>query len=78
MLKQPNVNPTYFGIIEFKYITKKQYEEKGDTIVKEVFEDAVAQLNKYKTSEELMKVKNLKKWAIVFVNDKCVINEEII
>lgn len=78
LLKQPNVNPTYFGIIELKYITKKQYEEKGDTIVKEVFEDAVAQLNKYKTSEELMKVKNLKKWAIVFVNDKCVINEEII
>lgn len=45
---------------------KRQYEEKGEAIVKEVFEDAVDQLNKYETSQELMKVKNLKKWAIVY------------
>ena len=77
LLKQANVDPNYFAIIEFKYITKKQYEEKGDSIVKEVLQDAVTQLNKYKSSQELMKVKNLKKWAIVFVNDKCVINEEV-
>lgn len=78
LLKQPNVNPNYFAIIEFKYITKKQYEEKGEAIVKETFDEAVTQLNKYKTSEELKKISNLKKWAIIFVNDKCVINAEII
>lgn len=78
LLKQPNVNPNYFAIIEFKYITKKQYEEKGEAIVKEVFDEAVTQLNKYKTSKELKKISNLKKWAIIFVNDKCVINAEII
>lgn len=78
LIKQANVDPNYFAIIEFKYITKKQYDEKGDAIVKEIFEDEVDQLNKYKTSHELMKVKNLKKWAIVFVNDKCVVNEEVL
>lgn len=77
LLKQPTATPNFFGIIEFKYITKKQYEDKGDALVKSMLDDAKTQLNKYQSSRELCEIPNLKKWALVFVNDKCVVNEEI-
>ena len=64
------MNPKYFAIIELKYITKSKYEEKGQDIV-------IEQLNKYKLSEELKNIKNLKKWAVIFVNDKCLANVEV-
>ena len=35
-------------------------------------------VKKYNSSEELMTLPNLKKWAIVFVNDRCVVNIEIV
>ena len=71
------MNPKYFGIIELKYISKSKYKEKGEEIVKEKLKEAKEQLEKYKLSKELSEIKNLKKWAIVFVNDKCYANEEI-
>lgn len=77
LLKQVNMNPKYFAIIELKYITKSKYEEKGQDIVKEKLEEAIEQLNKYKLSEELKNIKNLKKWAVIFVNDKCLANVEV-
>lgn len=40
-------------------------------------EEAIAQINKYKTSEELANICNLKKWVLVFVKDQCVVNIEI-
>ncbi|MCI7443376.1 MAG: ATP-binding protein [Clostridium sp.] len=77
LLKRVNMNPKYFGIIELKYISKSKYKEKGEEIVKEKLKEAKEQLEKYKLSKELSEIKNLKRWAIVFVNDKCYANEEI-
>lgn len=77
LLKQANVKPTYFAIIELKYISKKDYEVEGETVVERNLKEAVEQLERYTSSEELSKVKNLKKWAIVFVGEKCVANKEI-
>ena len=71
------MEPKYFGIMELKYISKSKYEEKGEEIVKEKLEEAKEQLKKYNTSEELKNIINLKKWAIIFVNDKCVANIEL-
>jgi len=71
------IKPKYYGIIELKYITKKEYEQQGEDLVNRRKEEAIAQINKYKTSEELMNLPNLKKWVLVFVKDKCVINLEI-
>ena len=71
------MEPKYFGIMELKYISKSKYEEKGEEIVKEKLEEAKEQLKKYNTSEELKNIINLKKWAIIFVNDKCVANIEV-
>lgn len=78
LLKQVNIDPAYFAIFELKYISKREYEEKGEDIVKERLDEAIVQLKKYKTSYELKNIENLKKWAIVFVGDKCVVNKEII
>lgn len=77
LLKQANMEPNYFGIFELKYITKGQYDKLGDKIVEEKTREAIEQLNKYKYSEELVALQNLKKWAVVFVNDKCVVNIEV-
>ena len=77
LLKQVNMEPKYFGIMELKYISKSKYEERGEEIVKEKLNEAKEQLKKYDKSEELKNMKNLKKWAIVFVNDKCYANVEI-
>ena len=71
------MEPKYFGIMELKYISKSKYEERGEEIVKEKLNEAKEQLKKYDKSEELKNMKNLKKWAIVFVNDKCYANVEI-
>lgn len=77
LLKQINVNPTFFAIFELKYIKKKDYEEYGEKIVEEKLTEAKLQLKQYETAEELNSIKNLKKWAIVFAGEKCVANEEI-
>ena len=77
LLKQVNMEPKFFGIMELKYISKSKYDEKGEEIVKEKLNEAKEQLKKYDRSEELKNMKNLKKWAIVFVNDKCYANVEI-
>lgn len=77
LLKQINVNPTFFAIFELKYIKKKDYEEYGEKLVEEKLTEAKIQLKQYETAEELKNIKNLKKWAIVFAGEKCVANEEI-
>lgn len=77
LLKQVNVEPTYFAIFELKYIKVSEYKDQGDTIVQYHLNEAINQLKKYETCDELKKIKNLKKWAIVFVGDKCMANEEI-
>lgn len=77
LLKQVNMEPTYFGIFELKYISKLQFNNEGEEIVKKKTEEAITQLKNYNNSEELKHIPNLKKWAIVFVNDKAVVNIEI-
>jgi len=77
LLKQVNMKPKYFGIMELKYISKSKYKERGEEIVEEKLNEAKEQLEKYDKSEELKNIKNLKKWAIVFVNDKCYANVEV-
>lgn len=77
LLKQINMEPTYFAIFELKYITKAEYERDGEAVVEAKKKEAIEQLQKYNTSDELKSLPNLKKWAIVFVNDRCVGNLEV-
>lgn len=77
LLPQPAVTPDYYAIFELKYISKSEYEKFGDAIVEKKKEEALNQLKTYLQSEELRKIPQLKKWALVFVNDKCVVNMEL-
>lgn len=77
LLNNHIINPRYYGIIELKYITKKEHEKHGEAIVNQRKEEAIVQINKYKNSQELSSYENLKKWVLVFVCDKCVVNLEI-
>lgn len=77
LLSNHLVEPTYYGIIELKYITRKEYDKYGDKIVDQRKSEAITQIENYKTSKELLTYKNLKKWVLVFVKDKCVVNLEI-
>ncbi|MEG1830174.1 MAG: AAA family ATPase, partial [Cellulosilyticaceae bacterium] len=49
LLKQVNIEPTYFAIFELKYISKKEYTEKGEGIIKERLAEALVQLEKYRS-----------------------------
>lgn len=74
LLRREAVEPKYFGIFELKYITKASCEKYGTKLVEEKKQEALEQLKKYNTSQELLSLKALKKWVLVFVNDKCVVN----
>ena len=60
--------PRYYGMFELKYISKKDYTEE---LLKKKLDEAKKQLMRYKESEELKNMENMKKWALVFVGDEC-------
>jgi hypothetical protein len=66
----------FYAMIELKHIKKGKYNENGDKAVKARLAEATAQLNRYAPAPELAALPKLKKWALVFVGDKCVVNEE--
>jgi hypothetical protein len=67
----------YYALIELKHIKKGEYNESGDKAVKAKLAEAAAQLNRYAPAPGLTALPKLKKWALVFVGDKCVVNEEL-
>ena len=78
LLKQGNLEPNFFSIFELKYISKSQFESGGEKLIEEKANEAINQLKQYTQSKELSIIDyKLKKWALVFVNDKCVFNKEV-
>jgi len=62
-------------MIEFKYLSKA--DDKEENILCKL-EAAKEQLGRYNDSAKFKGMHNLKKWAVVFVGDKCVRNEEVL
>jgi hypothetical protein len=67
----------YYALIELKHIKKGEYNESGNKAVEAKLAEAREQLNRYAPASELTALPKLKKWALVFVGDKCVANEEL-
>ncbi|MDR1205628.1 MAG: ATP-binding protein [Peptococcaceae bacterium] len=67
----------YYAIIELKYVKKGEYQESGGKAAEAKLAEAAAQLNRYAPAPELTALPKLKKWALVFAGDQCVVNEEI-
>jgi len=74
LLRREPIDPSYFAILEVKYIKKSEYETYGEEIVVEKKNEAISQIMKYQSSQELRDLSELKKWVTVFVADKCFIN----
>jgi hypothetical protein len=67
----------YYAMIELKHIKKGEFNESGNRAVEAELAGAKEQLNRYAPAPELTALPKLKKWALVFVGDKCVVNEEL-
>jgi hypothetical protein len=68
----------FYAMIELKHIKKGEYEkEGGDKAVETKLAEAAAQLKRYAPAPELAALPKLKKWALIFAGDKCVVNEEL-
>lgn len=74
LLKRPGIDVNFYAMIEFKYLSKA--DDKEENIIRKLHE-AKEQLNRYNDSPKFKEMKNLRKWAVVFAHDKCVINEEL-
>jgi len=74
LMRRPGIDVNYYAIIEFKYLSKADGSE-GNIVRK--LEEATKQLERYSGSPKFKGMERLKKWAIVFVQDECVRNEEI-
>ena len=71
LLIPKEANKNYYTImIEFKYLKKEEANK-----LKEKQEEARKQLKKYSDKEEMKALENLKKYAIVAVNDKIYVEE---
>lgn len=75
LMKRPGIDVNYYAIIEFKYLSKA--EGKEENIIYKLAE-AKKQLQRYNDSPKFKGMKNLKKWAVVFVQDECMRNEELV
>jgi hypothetical protein len=67
----------YYAMIELKHIKKGEYQESGNKAMEAQLAEAIAQLNRYAPAPELVALPKLKKWALVFVGEKCVANEAL-
>jgi len=77
LLRREPIEPAYFGIFEIKYIKQSDYQKEGLELVEQKKQEAVEQIKKYNTSQELLDLPNLKKWVLVFAGDTCVVNVEV-
>jgi len=75
LLKRPGIDVNFYAMIEFKYLSKA--DDKAENISRKL-EAAKEQLRRYNDSPKFKGMHNLKKWAVVFVGDKCVRNEEVL
>jgi len=74
LMKRPGIDVAYYAVIEFKYLSKTDGKEENIT---RKLNEARNQLIRYQDSPKFKEMERLKKWAVVFVQDECVRNEEI-
>ena len=60
--------PDYCAMFELKYLKSGASEDK----IRELTQEGIGQLKRYSASSEFSHIKNLKKWVLVFVGDRCV------
>ena len=64
----------YGILVEFKYIKKEDYQ-KNKLLLEQKQEEAASQLKRYKSSEEIKIIPNLKAYSVIVIKDELVIKE---
>ena len=64
----------YGILVEFKYIKKEDYQ-KNKLLLEQKQEEAANQLKRYKNSEEIKMIPNLKAYSVIVIKDDLVIEE---
>ena len=64
----------YGILVEFKYIKKEDYQ-KNKLLLEQKQKEAAIQLKRYKSSEEIKMIPNLKAYSVVVIKDELVIEE---
>lgn len=67
----------YYALIEFKYIKKSGATDKE---LEKLVSEGESEIEKYVKEPQIAKLNEsgkLKKWVLIFVKDKCMVNKEI-
>ena len=76
LLPREKIEERYGVLIEFKYIKKEDYE-KDNNLLKEKQEEAREQLEKYRETEEIKLIPNIRCYSVVTIKDEIFVQEII-
>ncbi len=76
-LPRIGVDVDYYALIEFKYIKKSSATNKELEALTKEGENEIEKYIKEPQIAKLNEAGKLKKWVLIFVKDKCMINKEI-
>ena len=74
LIPREKIKERYGVLIEFKYIKQEEYEKDKELLLRKQ-EEAKAQIEKYKNSDEVKIIPNLKCYSVVAVKDKIFMEE---
>jgi len=76
-LPRVDIDVDYYALIEFKYLKKSSATDKE---LENLTKEGTSEIEKYIKESEIAKLNEsgkLKKWVLIFVKDKCMVNKEI-
>ena len=74
LIPMEKINERYGVLIEFKYIKQEDYE-KNNNLLKQKQKEAKEQLEKYKNTEEIRLIPNLRCYSVVAIKDRLEVQE---
>ena len=74
LIPREKINERYGILIEFKYIKQEEYE-KDNSLLNKKQEEAKAQLEKYKNTDEIKLIPKLKAYSVVAIKYKLIVEE---
>ena len=73
ILPKEKIEERYGVLIELKYIKQEEYR-KDNSLLEQKQKEAKEQLVKYKETEEIKNIPNLKSYSVIVIKDKCNVN----
>ena len=74
IIPRDKMQERYGVLLEFKYIKQEDYDKKPE-LLEEKQKEAREQLEKYKETEEIKMIPNIRCYSVVAIKDKLVVQE---